>query len=186
APGGHAMFIGRLSEEKGVIHLLDAWRLLNRADKRLVIVGDGPELPNLRAYAERHHLSNVTFTGFLKPDRQREVWAGAAFTIVPSIWMEPFGMVVLESWANARAVVAHKIGALPELITHGETGLLVEPFQPQLLADALNRAFNSPDECKAMAEAGGRLVQTRFTKARWLEQIGTIYWKMGFKPSSAA
>ena len=180
APGGHAMFIGRLSEEKGVAHLLEAWRLLNRPDKRLVIVGEGPESENLRAQAARLGLSNVTFTGFLKPERQREIWAGAAFTLVPSIWMEPFGMVILESWANGRAVVAHKIGALPELITHGENGLLVEPFQPQLLADAMNRAFNSPEECNAMAEAGRQLVQTQYTKSRWLEQIATIYWKMGF------
>lgn len=181
APDGHAMFIGRLSEEKGVSRLLEAWRLLNRPDKRLVIVGEGPESANLRAQAARLGLSNVTFTGFLKPSQQREVWAGAAFSVVPSIWMEPFGMVVLESWGNNRAIVAHKIGALPEIIAHGENGLLVEPFQPQLLADALNRAFNSPDECAAMAAAGRESLQTRFTKARWLDQIATIYWKMGFK-----
>lgn len=181
APGGHAMFIGRLSEEKGVSHLLDAWHLLNRPDKRLVIVGEGPESANLRAQAARLGLSNVTFTGFLKPAQQREVWAGAAFSVVPSIWMEPFGMVVLESWGNNRAIVAHKIGALPELITHGENGLLAEPFQPQLLADALNRAFNSPDECAAMAAAGQEALDSRFTKAQWLDKMATIYWKMGFR-----
>ena len=177
---GHAMYIGRLSEEKGVAQLLEAWRILNRSDKRLVIVGEGPESANLRALAAKLGLTNVTFTGFLKPDRHREVWAGAAFSVVPSIWMEPFGMVVLETWANERAIIAHKIGALPELITHGETGLLTEPFQPQLLAETMNHAFNSPEECKAMAANGRSLLKTKFTKSRWLEQIAVIYWKMGF------
>lgn len=180
ATNGHAMFIGRLSEEKGVALLLEAWRLLNRPDRRLVIVGEGPESANLQALAARLKLANVTFTGFLSPDQQREVWAGAAFNVVPSIWMEPFGMVVLETWANNRAVVAHKIGALPELVTHGVNGLLAEPFQPQLLAEALARAFDSPEECKAMAASGRQLLQTAFTKARWLGQMSAIYRKMGF------
>ena len=180
APDGHAMFIGRLSEEKGVIHLLEAWRILARRDKRLVIVGEGPELTKLKAFAAWHGLDNVTFTGFLTPDHQREVWAGAAFNIIPSIWMEPFGMVALETWANNRAVIAHKIGALPEIITHGVNGWLTEPFQPRLLAQAIGHAFDSPSDCAAMAASGQESMRKNFTKARWLDEMKAVYRKMGF------
>ena len=81
---------------------------------------------------------------------------------------------------NNRAVVAHKIGALPELITHGGNGLLVEPFQPQLLAETLRHAFDSPRECEAMAAGGSRSLDESFTKARWLDQMAGIYRKIGF------
>ena len=99
---------------------------------------------------------------------------------IPSIWMEPCPTVVMETWANGRAIVACKIGGLAELVTHGETGWLVEPFQPQLLADTLNSAFNSPDECNAMADAGRQLLKTTYTKPLWLDRMAAIYRKMGF------
>ena len=180
-PGqGHAMFIGRLSEEKGVAQLLEAWRILNRPDKRLFIVGDGPESANLKAIAAKLDLNNVTFTGFLNQEQQREVWAGAAFNVIPSIWMEPCPTVVMETWANDRAIIGHNIGGIAELVTHGRNGWLTEAFQPNLLAETLNHAFNSPDECKAMAANGRNLMLTVFNKARWLEQMAAIYKKMGF------
>jgi glycosyltransferase involved in cell wall biosynthesis len=180
AENGHAMFIGRLSEEKGVMQLLEAWRILNRRDKRLIIVGEGPEAVKLKAFAAWRGLDNVTFTGFLSPQQQADVWAGAAFNIVPSIWMEPFGMVLLETWANNRAVIAHNIGAIPEIATHGQDAWLTEPFKPQLLAEAMDHAFNHPEECKALAASGREKMQRDFTKQRWLDQMTGVYRKMGY------
>lgn len=180
APAGDAMFVGRLSPEKGVMQLLEAWRMVDRKDRRLVIVGEGPEEQRLKAYVAEHGLSNVVFTGFLKPSQQREIWERAAFLVAPSIWMEPFGMVVLEAWANERVVIGNRIGAFPELITHGQTGLLAEPFQPESLAETIRHAFDSPRECHDMAVAGRKLLDTRFTKERWLEQMVSVYRRMGF------
>jgi glycosyltransferase involved in cell wall biosynthesis len=180
APNGHALFIGRLSPEKGVGQLLEAWRILDRKDKQLVIVGEGPELPALQAFAQKNQLSNVVFTGFLPANAQAEVWANAAFSVVPSIWEEPFGMVVLESWANARPVIAHQIGALPELVTPGETGLLSPAFRPDLLAANLDRAFNSPKLCMDMGGKGRMLLKVKFTKAEWREQMRSLYTKLNF------
>lgn len=180
ATNGYALFIGRLSEEKGVLHLLEAWKMMGRKDRQLVIAGEGPELPRLKAYAEQNGLSNVTFTGFVPKEKQREIWAGAAFSVVPSIWEEPFGMVVLEAWARGRTVVAHRIGALPELIVDNENGLLAEPFQPQSLAEKMNRAFNSPQECADMGRRGGQMLDTNFGKERWLEQMQGVYHSIGF------
>lgn len=174
-PNGHALFIGRLSPEKGVMQLLEAWKILGRKDKQLVIVGEGPELPALQAFAHKHHLQNVIFTGFLAPSAQREIWANAAFSVVPSIWEEPFGMVVLESWANARAVIGHQIGALPELIVPGETGLLCPAFRPELLAASLDQAFKSPKLCVDMGMKGRMILKVKFTKIEWLERMQALY-----------
>jgi glycosyltransferase involved in cell wall biosynthesis len=180
ATNGYALFIGRLSDEKGVMHLLEAWKILGRSDRRLVIAGEGPELSRLQAYASTHGLGNVTFTGFVPKQEQAAIWAGAAFSVVPSIWEEPFGMVVLEAWARGRTVIAHRIGALPELIVDGENGFLVEPFQPQLLAEKLNHAFNSPQECAGMGHRGGEQLDAKFGKAAWLRQMNGIYRSIGF------
>lgn len=182
-PTGDALFIGRLSPEKGVNQLLQAWKILGRKDKRLFIVGEGPEKPALEAFVQKHQLSNVIFTGFLSSDEQAKIWAQSAFSVVPSIWEEPFGMVVLESWANARPVIAHQVGALPELIKEGQTGLLSPAFQPELLAANLERAFASPKECLDMGMKGKMILKVKYSKTQWIQEMVKLYSSMGFKAS---
>jgi glycosyltransferase involved in cell wall biosynthesis len=175
APQGHALFVGRLSAEKGVMHLLEAWKIMNRPDRRLVVVGEGPELPRLKSHAEKSGLSNVSFPGFLPQEEQRQLWADAAFSIVPSIWYEPFGMVVLEAWSHARAVVAHEIGALPELIEDGRTGLLAKPDDPARLAEAIAKAFDQPEWMSEMGNAGRERLARDFNQVIWLDKMKAIY-----------
>lgn len=172
---GYALFIGRLSVEKGVMQLLEAWKKLHPQDRELVIAGQGPEKARLEEYVAYHSLTNVRFTGFVSEDAQDELWAGAAFSVVPSIWEEPFGMVVLEAWAHSRPVVAHAIGALPELVTHRHTGLLAKPWDTEALASTLLEAFQSRDLCSEMGANGMRLLSARFNQAEWLESIRDVY-----------
>lgn len=172
---GHALFVGRLSPEKGVLHLLQAWSLLARPDRRLVIIGEGPESPVLQAYAARHRLTNVTFTGFLSSEAQRPWVAGALFSLVPSIWREPFGMVVLEAWANRRAVIAHAIGGLSEMIEDGRTGLLADPRDPASLATAMQRLFEDPGLAAALGVAGRERLATHYNRDLWLQRTRELY-----------
>lgn len=173
---GYALFIGRLSQEKGCRELLKAWRAMP-AERKLVIAGEGPELAHLRSYVAEAGLSNVTFAGFVPRAAQEALWRGASFSIVPSVWMEPFGMVVLEAWSRGRPVVAHSIGALPELITHGKTGLLVPPFHPEALVAAMERLFQEPDLLKTMSIQARQEVETRFSKTEWKRKIRLTYSK---------
>lgn len=175
APDGNALFVGRLSPEKGVINLLRAWKLLNRKDRKLVIIGEGSEAPALKAYVARERLENVTFTGFLSLEDQRPFLAGTLFRVVPSIWREPFGMVVLEAWANRRAVIAHDIGGLPELVDDGRTGLLANPKDPASLAAAMGRLFDDPELAIALGASGQQQLETVFNRDVWLEKIKRIY-----------
>ena len=173
---GYALFLGRLSAEKGGADLLEAWRRMP-ADRELVIAGDGPDLPGLKRFAETHGLTNVRFAGFVPKEDQDELWRGAAFLVVPSIWMEPFGMVVLEAWSRGRPVVAYSIGALPELVTHEKTGLLAPPHRPEELAAAMERLLGDREMQRAMAAQGRAEVDTHFTKARWTAQIQESFAK---------
>ena len=173
ARNGYALFVGRLSQEKGVANLLKAWEIVNRPDRQLVIAGQGPELAGLKQRAAG--LPNVRFEGFKQPSELAELWAGAAFSVVPSIWQEPFGMVVLEAWAKARPVIAHRIGGVPELVKEGRTGFLADPQRPEDLAAALTRAFDSPTETEAMGREGLARLQKDFNRKVWLEKMHQIY-----------
>jgi glycosyltransferase involved in cell wall biosynthesis len=174
-PSGNQMvlFVGRLSVEKGVDRLLDAWKKVAGGERRLVIIGDGPERPALEAKAA--NLTGVLFTGFLPGDEQEAYWRQALFSVVPSIWLEPFGMTVLEAWSHGRPLVAHAIGALPELINDGVDGLLASPESADDLAAKLETLLSDPARTQAMGQAGRRRLETDFSKARWLRQVEEVY-----------
>ena len=173
-----ALFVGRLSTEKGVAQLLEAWKLVGGGERKLLIVGDGPERASLERQAAGLGLKGVHFLGFVEKYKQQEYWGEALFSLVPSIWMEPFGMTVLEAWAKGRPVIAHKIGALPELIRDGVDGLLAETGNAQDLAEKMERLLSHPAQAEAMGLAGREHLETQFTKSRWLAEIAKIYGKL--------
>lgn len=177
---GHALFIGRLSPEKGGMHLLRAWARLEDRSRQLVIVGEGSEEAAMREFCAEKGLENVRFTGFLNESSQKEIWEKTAFIVVPSIWEEPFGMVLLEAWGRARPVIAHAIGALTELITPGETGWLTPSRNEAALASAMEHAFAHPSEVQAAGMAGSERVLTDFSKEVWRGKMFDLYKKIGF------
>jgi glycosyltransferase involved in cell wall biosynthesis len=168
-----ALFVGRLSPEKGVDELLDAWKLLQGGERKLFIMGDGPERARLERRARE--LKGVQLIGFVEREQKEQYWREALFSVVPSIWMEPFGMVVLESWSHGRPVVAHRIGALPELISDGVHGLLAQPRDAQDLARRMEEMFSHPERAEEMGLAGRRHLEERFSKKRWLSETADIY-----------
>ncbi|MGJ8634976.1 MAG: glycosyltransferase family 4 protein [Luteolibacter sp.] len=172
-PGdGYALFIGRLSPEKGVGSLLDAWARVP-SYRKLVIAGDGPDATALKLKAENLKLNNVKFVGFVASQDQYQLWDGAAFSIVPSVWQEPFGMVVLEAWARQRPVVANRIGALGEIISDGEDGFLSEPGDIESLSKTIEAAFSS--DLAEMGSKGLSNLDSRYSKQRWLSEIRSVY-----------
>ncbi|MEO7933688.1 MAG: glycosyltransferase family 4 protein [Chthoniobacterales bacterium] len=176
--GGHALFIGRLSAEKGGMHLLRAWQKIQHHERKLFIVGDGPEKQRMEEFCQQNALKNVVFTGFLKSTEQQEIWDNAAFTLVPSIWEEPFGLVVLESWARKIPVIAHRIGALPELISDEQDGLLCNPNSPESLAACMDTFFSDHCMTRDCGMAGYRKLLSDFNANRWLDEIKATYSRL--------
>lgn len=159
-----ALFVGRLSPEKGVDVLLDAWRQL--PDIPLTIVGDGPERDRLAAMAP----PNVTFTGTLPRSEVEAHMLAAAVLVVPSIWYEPFGLVVAEAMATGLPVAASRIGALPELIEPGKTGALFEPGNRDDLMRAVRSCLDGMDGEPTRARQSAL-----FSPAASLNQLERIY-----------
>jgi glycosyltransferase involved in cell wall biosynthesis len=121
---GEAVYVGRLTQEKGVLLLLNAWERA-RHGRLLHIVGSGPLTPKVRELAARGD-SRVVFHGSLTPGDVAELRTRVAVACVPALWDEPFGRVAAEAQAAGQIVIATPRGALPEIVVPG-TGLLVDP-----------------------------------------------------------
>jgi glycosyltransferase involved in cell wall biosynthesis len=168
SPGAGAVFIGRLSPEKGGATLIEAWQGINLP---LRIVGDGPEADELRRAAP----ANVTFVGHRqRADVYREI-AGAAFVIVPSIWYENFPVTVIEAMAMGKPILASRIGALQEIVTEGVTGLHFQPGDAADLRHAVARLANAPELSREMGENGRRLYLDKLSPAKNLNTLIDIY-----------
>ena len=118
APGGYFLYAGRLAPEKGLEHLVTAWQ---RVEAPLLIVGDGPERERLRQIAG----DRVEFRQAVPADEVARLMSGARAVLVPSVWHEPAGKVVLEAYAAGVPVIASAVGALPEFVDDDVTGFLV-------------------------------------------------------------
>ncbi len=174
---GDTLFLGRLSREKGVDLLLRAWAKVKNGNRRLVIAGTGPEESSLKKMASDLNLANVVFTGFLNKEQQVSLWSNSSALVVPSIWDEPFGLVVLEAWAKERPVVAYAKGALPELIHHGVNGLLADPFSVEALARNIQEVIDKPDLGPRLGKAGNQRLKDEFNRTLWLSRINAVYQK---------
>jgi len=172
ARGRYILYFGRLSPEKGVDVLVDAAAAANAP---LTIVGDGPQRDALEAQA-RALGARCVFTGHLKG---AALWAeveAATAVALPSLWYEIAPKSVLEAQARGKPIVATRIGGLPELVEHGENGLLVEPGDRLGLADALRRTLAMDEgSLAAMGAKGRKQATTRFTRDRYYREMTALY-----------
>jgi len=174
-PTGNILFLGRLSPEKGVDHLLEAWKLVRPNGRKLIIAGEGPEESKLKALAKKLSLRDFDFVGFLKGDQQRAIWAQTAFSVIPSIWSEPFPLTFLESWTQDRTFVANRLGAMAEVVIEGKDGLLAEPFSPASLSVKIQELIENPNRCTEMGQAGKGRILNEFNRNLWLSRIESVY-----------
>jgi glycosyltransferase involved in cell wall biosynthesis len=170
------LYFGRLSAEKGVDDLLRAMQRLPHL--RLVIAGDGPERGRLQELAEQMGLSNVEFAGHMRGAELDRAIASSRFTVLPSHAYETLGKTILESYAEARAVVATDLGSRRELIHEGETGLLYRTGDIEQLASALEFLSSQPELADRMGRAGREQIKTNHTPEAHYEALVTLYERL--------
>jgi glycosyltransferase involved in cell wall biosynthesis len=142
------LYAGRLSEEKGVLELVEAARGMN-----LVVAGDGPL---------REHVPGAR--GFVPNDELQAMYARAAIVVCPSR-REGFGVACLEAMSHGRPVVATGVGGLRDLVVDGKTGLVVPPRDPPALRAALRRLLADRELRRRLGAAGRQRAQERFSWA---------------------
>lgn len=158
----YLLFVGRLSSEKGLPLLLESMRQ-HPFPCPVHVVGTGIAKADYRAFVREHGLENqVVFRGFLTGDDLRAAYANAVAVVVCSAWFEIFGLSIIEAFAMEKPVVGTDIGAIPELVIPGETGLLFAPGDTAGLARQVQALWDNPEGAKAMGLRGRDMVLQRF------------------------
>lgn len=167
-----ALFMGRLTEEKGIPVLLEAVEAAGEGPAiSLVIAGDGPLRSRVEQAAARN-AGRVRYVGHVS--EVLTAYRQADVVVMPSL-SEGLPMTALEAMACGLPLVASRVGGLPEVVADGETGLLVPPGDPSALAAALRVLAADPVRAAAMGDVGRARVADRFTEERMLEQLIACY-----------
>jgi glycosyltransferase involved in cell wall biosynthesis len=170
-PGEYALYVGRLSAEKGILTMLHA---IERAQIPLRIAGTGPLEAEMADLIRERDLP-VTMEGYCAGERLKGLYQGAAFTIVPSEWYENASMSILESMAYGKPVLASDIGGNPELVADGKVGRLFHYGSIDDLAKRMNEMWENRQELAKMGRDARLLIEQRFSEQRRLQALLGIY-----------
>ena len=172
----YVLFVGRITDQKGIFHLLDAVPRLP-GGVQVVLCASAPDTPEieerLRRAVPRH--PNVLWINEMAPvDVVVQLYSHAAVFVCPSVY-EPFGLINLEAMACETPVVASAVGGILEVVEDGKTGLLVPPGHPDELAAALGRVLENPALGRSLGQAGRRRVEAQFSWASVAERTEHVY-----------
>ncbi|WP_035802950.1 glycosyltransferase family 4 protein [Kitasatospora mediocidica] len=147
AEDGYLLFVGALGPHKGVDVLLEAHRRLRNRVPLVLIGTPRPDTPEVRDPL-------VTVVHDVPSAQVMAAWQRASVAVVPSVWQEPLGQVAVEAMLAGRPVVASDVGGLREVVEDGVTGLRVEPGDPGVLAQALDKLLGDPALRRQMGQRG--------------------------------
>jgi glycosyltransferase involved in cell wall biosynthesis len=166
-PGDAFLYVGRLAPEKGIRELVEAWRAV---PARLVVVGDGPEAERLRSSSP----PNVELRPPVPPDEIPRLLASARALVFPTLAYEGAPRAILEAFAAGVPVLAHGVGAVPELVEDGVSGLLLPSLRAAEVGAAAARLLDDA-EAERMGEAAWATWRDRYSPARGLANLEQAY-----------
>jgi len=170
--GGYALFVGRLSPEKGVRTLLRAWEKLN-GKVPLKIIGNGPLAKEVYLAAQR--IPNVEWLGSKPLEEIYALMGKAEFLILPSEWYEGFPRVIIEAFAKGLPILTTALGSQSNLVEHCRTGLLFRPGDPEDLATKVEWILSHPDELVRMRKEARAEYETKYTAEHNYKLLMEIY-----------
>ncbi len=169
----YALYVGRLSTEKGVNVLLGAWRSLS--DFPLRVIGNGPLAGSLADYVRRHSMTNVELRGYVDQAEYERNMREAGFLIVPSVCYENFPRIVAEAFAYGVPVLASRLGSLEEIIEDKGNGMLFEAGNPSDLAQKARWLIGHRDELEQMAKRARDTFEQKYSARRNYEELMAVY-----------
>jgi glycosyltransferase involved in cell wall biosynthesis len=164
---GYLLFVGDLRRVKGVDVLLRAYAGLSDVPPLVLIGKLWPESPASLP-------PNVTVLRDWPNPAVMEAWRKSSIALVPSLWPEPFGIVVIEAMKSGRPVIASNTGGIPDIVVDGETGTLVPPGDHEALAAEIRRLVDNPQLAARMGQAGRRHVR-EFQATSVVPRIEQVY-----------
>lgn len=174
--GNHILYFGRLSEEKGLKTLINAWKRVKSDSSQLVVAGTGPLLREYTSYGKNIGHYNAEFRGYLNGPELEKVIQESKCIVVPSEWYENCPMSVLEALAYGKPVIGADIGGIPELIDHEADGLLFESGNSEDLAEKLETMLNySDDELLNMGKYGRNKIEIHYNSEKHYNALMNLY-----------
>lgn len=171
------LFIGRISEEKGIRTLVDAWSSFkNQSNAKLLILGDGPIKKELQKISEGN--SMISWLGFMEREQVLDYLLKAKALIFPSEWFEGMPMTILEAFSAATPVLSTNIGSQAEIVEHEKTGLQFEAGDQNKLIEALERFESNKAKQREMSLAARREYEEKYTPEVNRKKLESIYGKL--------
>ncbi|MBU3191233.1 glycosyltransferase family 4 protein [Clostridium bowmanii] len=169
------IYVGRLSEEKGISTLIRAMRNINKS--KLIIVGTGPLEKELKDYVQRNSVKNVEFTGFKSGLELKELIRNSKFMVIPSEWYENGPMSMLECMAYGKAIIGADIAGIPELLVY-ENGVKFQSGNEVELSKKIMELLDDDSKCILMGKNGRKAVEENYNSNTHLIAIEKIYNKL--------
>lgn len=175
------LFAAELNEHKGGVYLLNAWAKIFRSfpDVKLIIAGEGAAKDFLIRLTHTLGLSKqVDFVGWLSQSQLNDLFDCDCILIVPSMIGEAFGLIAAEAAMAGVPVIAHNIGALPEVVKDAQTGFIVAAGDTQQLSHAMSRLISDPDLRKVMGKAAHEQAILNFNLENCLKAYESLLVQM--------
>lgn len=177
-------FAGRLVKEKGADVLLKAFALVVKQipEAKLLLVGDGAEREALKQQINDLNITaNVFMPGLISRIEIEKLFSTAWVQVVPSLWPEPFGLVVIEAMMHGIAVIVSASGGLLEIVQNNETGLVVPPGNSQALAAALLQILQNRELAEQMGAKAREVATTQYSQDIYVDNFLELYQKLCFQ-----
>jgi len=168
------LYVGRLAPQKGIFWLLRAFKKLE-VQAHLDIAGDGDLMGDAIAFAKMHGMEDrVTFHGWIDESQVTTLMRTSRAVVFPSLWHEPAGLVSLEAAAHRRALIASRVGGIPEYALK-DYALLVEPNHTEQLALAMMDLAENPSHALKLGERGRKVAVDTFSMHSFMDAIYRTY-----------
>ena len=177
-PGDYALFVGRLSEEKGLRVLLDAWSRL-QVNIPLQIAGDGPLQNEIDSRIAEKKLTGITLLGPLTKAQVLRAMHGARFLVFPSVWFEGFPVSLVEAFACGLPVIASQLGSLLEIVADGVTGLHFSAGDPRQLAAKAEWAWTHPADLEILGRNARAEYESKYTAEKNYQYLVGLWDRLG-------
>lgn len=172
--GEYAFYFGRLSREKGVLNLIEAFSKLEKGT--LYIAGEGPEKEDIEKIIEQNNISDrVKLLGYISQDEVKKYVSNARFVIIPSIWYENCPYSILETIAIGKPIIGAKIGGIPELVQENENGLLYKYNDIEELSQKMQTLFKDDDLINRFSKNAKQIAKQKYSKEIYYNEIMSIY-----------
>lgn len=169
---GYALYFGRLSKEKGILNLIEAFSKCNNG--MLYIAGEGPEKENIENIIKENKLQDrIKLLGFLNKEQMTDVIRKCKFVVVPSIWYENCPYSVLETLAIGKPVIGSNMGGIPELVNNEENGFIYNTIED--LTNCMNKLFEDKELVEKFSKKSKELAVENYSRDEYYNKLEKIY-----------